>query len=98
MEKKLPNIFANPIEKKLNNVQETFYGSDRVIKQVDHHTVEQKIQSIFASKNFVYKSRVRVITTNGEKNCVLVGRTEKSLLTLDNESILISSVLDIERL
>jgi len=96
MEKKLPNIFANPISKKLNNVQDTFYGSETLGHRSDAQSIERKIQAIFASRNFVYKMKVRIMTNEGETITTIVGRTEHSLLTLDHKTIPISSIIDIE--
>jgi len=97
MNKKLPNVFANPISKKLSNVQEFFYGSDREEKTTrNSKSVEQKINDIFSSRDFVYKRRVVIETKDGSKTCVLVGKTDKSLLTMDNETIPIHDVLDIQ--
>ena len=99
MDKRLPNVYANPIDKKLQNVQEMYYGGDRgANKKVDQKSVEQKINSIFSSKEFVYKSHVRITTSNGIKNCIVVGKTERSLLTMDNETIAIASIIDIEKI
>lgn len=99
MDRKLPNIYANPIQKKLNNTQETYYGGERILKKSSHGgSIPQKIHDIFSSRDFVYKKRVRITTNSGEKECVLVGRTEKSLLTMENETIPISSIIDIEKL
>lgn len=97
MEKKLPNIYANPISKKLGNVQETFYGSEeRESRGENSQSIDQKIQSIFSSRNFVYKSKVRIVTQDGDMVTTIVGRTSHSLLTLDNQTIPISRVIDIE--
>ncbi len=98
MNKNLPNVFANPISKKLKNTQETYYGNDRMERSVDSVSVERKIQAIFASREFVYKSRVEITTSMGTKDCVIVGKTDKSLLTLDNETIPIASILDIRKI
>lgn len=97
MGKKLPDIFANPIDKKMDNTQELFYGTNEE-RKVDSRSVEQKITSIFASKDFVYKSKVRLTLKNESRIVTLVGMTDKSLLTLDNETILISDIMDIEQI
>lgn len=99
MEKKLPNVYANPIGKKLQNVQEMYYEGDRNFpKKMDQRSVEQKINSIFSSREFVYKSHVRITTNQGIKECIVVGKTDRSLLTLDNETITIASIIDIEKI
>ncbi len=98
MEKKLPDIFANPIDKTFENTQDTFYGSGNEPVRVDKKTIEQKINTIFASKDFVYKSKVRIETNHGTKICNLIGKTNHSLLTLENETIAISDILNIEKI
>ncbi len=96
MDKKLPNIFANQIDKKMNNVQELYYDGMRNEPVRSSGDVLSKIQRIFSSKDFVYKKRVRIWTSTGSREYVVVGRTELSLLTLNNETIKITDILDIE--
>ena len=97
MDKKLPDIFANPIQKKINNIQETYYDfGDRTERNLNQKTIEQKINKIFSSKNFVYKSKVRIRTEEGEKIFTIVGKNSKYLLTIDNKTIPILQIKDIE--
>lgn len=95
--KKLPNIYANPISKKLSNVQEMYYGrgSEREINT--KQDVLKEIDAIFSSRNFVYKSKVEIVTVDGTKLVTVVGKTTNSLLTMEGESIPISSILSIEK-
>ena len=60
--------------------------------------VLKKINEIFSSLDFVYKSRVRITTMSGSREYVLVGRTDKSLLTFDNETVLIADILEIQKI
>ena len=48
MNKKLPDIFANPIEKNFHNTQETYYGKLNDSSRTDHRSIEEKINSIFS--------------------------------------------------
>jgi len=96
MERKLPNVYANPIDKKISNVQETFYGSDRYEHSKDMKQVIRKINEIFSSRNFVYKKDVEITTDQGVLLKTLVGKTEQSLLTMDGEVIPISKIIDIK--
>ena len=56
---KLPNVFASPINKKLNNYQD-LYRSDSATKSYNPKDINKKINEIFGSLNHVYKSRVRI--------------------------------------
>jgi len=97
MNKKLPNVYANPIAKKIANVQETYYGSFHGEKPKSTMDVGNMIDSIFSSRNFVYKSNVFIETVNESFECILVGKTPSSLLTMDGKVIPISSILRIEK-
>ncbi len=96
MDKILPKVFANPIDKKIGNVQDTFYEGIRQDRH-DFKTIERKINEIFSSKNFVYKSQVLITTKEGTALKTIVGRTGISLLDISGGVIPISSILDIEK-
>ncbi len=95
---KLPNVYANPINKKINNVQETFYSrSDRNI-DVNPKDINTKINEIFSNKNHVYKSKVKITFRDKEEEAVIVGKTNLNLLTIDGKLIRIPEIVDIERI
>lgn len=96
MKKDLPSVFSNPIEKEIKNNTEYYYGSLRQEKKVNNRNIIQDINNIFASKDFVYKKKVRVTTTDDTLDVTLVGRNTTSLLTLENITIPISNITDIE--
>ena len=96
MNKKLPNVYAVPITKKINNNKETFKSSDE--EEVRKSPVTSKdINDIFNSKNHVYKTRVRITTKKEVKDVEVVGQTKNSLLTLSGETININDILDIKK-
>ena len=94
---KLPNVFASPINKKLNNYQD-LYRSDRAVKSYNPKDINKKINEIFGSLNHVYKSRVRITMDDGIHEEEIVGKTNINLLTIDNKLIKITDILDIEKL
>ena len=91
---KLPNVFASPITKKLNNYQD-LYRSDKDIKTYNPKDINKKINEIFGSLNHVYKSRVRITMNDGIHEEEIVGKTNINLLTIDNKLIKITDILDI---
>lgn len=93
--KKLPKVYVSPIDKDLQNNKQLFYSKLSEESQ-NTKSVIQKINDIFHSRNFVYKKDVLVTTKNGSKVISLVGRTNDALLSLDNERILISDVMEIK--
>ena len=93
--KKLPKVYVSPIDKNLQNNKQLFY-SKLTEESPNTKSILQKINDIFHSRNFVYKKDVLVTTKNGSKVISLVGRTNDALLSLDNERILISDILEIK--
>ena len=94
---KLPNVFASPINKKLNNYPD-IYRSDREVKSYNPKDINKKINEIFGSLNHVYKSKVRITMSDGVKEEEIVGKTNINLLTIDNKLIKITDILDIEKI
>ncbi len=102
MEKKLPKVFANKIDKELKNNKTVYYNKneERKIEEKDPLssilTVNQKINQIFSSARYVYKADVVITTKNGKLNKRIIGRNRNELITMDNEVININDILDIE--
>lgn len=95
---KLPNVDAFPIEKELHNVQTRFYGSanDRVPRK--EVNVLSKINAIFSSPTHIYKSRVKIFTSNDVLERTIIGKNNTYLLTLSGDKININEIIDIEKL
>ena len=97
MNKKLPNVYAVPITKKINNNKETFKSTD--LEEVRSSSITSKeINEIFNAKDHVYKTKVEITTTKGSKIVEVVGLTNNTLLTLSGETINIHDILDIKKL
>ena len=101
MEKKLPKIFANKIDKKINNNESVYYDKNEVRNEQKNNTssvftVNQKINQIFSSARYVYKADVIITTKNGKMNKRIIGRNRNELITMDNEVINVNDILDIE--
>lgn len=96
--KELPKVYANKISDDINNTQELFYGSDRVLKKEDNTSIVKKINNIFASSNHVYKSRVLITLKSGETEKVIVGKNNTHLITMDGELIKIIDIEDIKKI
>lgn len=99
MKKELPNVFVNPINKNINNVQEVFYSEKKNYDRgVNVDSILVKINKIFASPHHVYKSRVKITTDKGVFEKDIVGKSNGNLLTLNGENIKIIDIKNIERL
>ena len=107
MEKKLPKVFANKVEGKSGNNENVYYShgktefhEDRTSKTLSPlrgKNVNQKINEIFSSNSYIYKADVKITLKSGTVNKRIVGRNVTHLITIDNELIPITDVVDIER-
>ena len=93
--KNLPNIYANQINKKIDNSQEYATVENREIKILTKGEIEKKINRIFKSENYIYKIKVTIVTDKGIEEKTLVGKNNKGLITIDNEIINIDLIKDI---
>ena len=92
-----PSIFKNKITKKINNNKSIFYSknnSDEVSIK-DTRNVIQKINDIFASPSYVYKSNVKITTQEGTLNKKIIGRNKDYIITMDSKLIPIKDIIDI---
>lgn len=110
MEKKLPKIFANKLEKNVSNNKNVYYSADKneqlntieeksVKNKMDSNlNINQKINKIFTSTKYVYKADVRINTKNEQIDCRIIGKNATHLITMDNKLIPISDIVDINLL
>ncbi len=101
MEKKLPGIFASKVDKKAGNNEDVYYSSHetredtRQEKASDFRNVNQKINDIFNSPNYIYKADVIIKTNSGEVTKRIVGKNATHLITIENELIPLTEIKDI---
>ncbi len=100
MKEKLPDVYPVPFNKKLNNTQEFFYDNLKQERSsndnLDYLTMENKINRIFNSKDYIYKKDVSIETNTGKKTYTIIGRTNNALITKNNEKINISDIINID--
>lgn len=93
MKKDLPNIYKGKINKNLNQ-EEVYVKKDVIKKDV---SVNKQIKDIFNSSNFIYKADTLITLNNGDKvKKTIIGKTNNSLITMDDELIDINSISQIE--
>ena len=109
MNKKLPGVFANNIsstaahnknvsysDKEIKNVNNDVKINKAIEKLPDTMNINQKINAIFNSSRYVYKADVNITLKDEVIKRRIIGRNSIHLITIDNELIPISDIVDIE--
>ncbi len=96
--KELPKVFHNKIDKKFDNNRSVFYSNNSYEedRSVDTRTVLQKINEIFSSPNYVYKANVEITLKDKKVTKRIIGRNKNYIITMDNDLIPISDIVDIK--
>lgn len=111
MNKKLPGIYANKIDKKVDNNNKVYYSSKEtresnnelnknneiIYKEVDGKNILQKINAIFTSSNYIYKADVELVLKDKVLKKRIIGKNKTHLITYENELIPISEIIDIKK-
>ena len=107
LDKKVPKVYANKIEGKAGNNEDVYYSHGENLDNEDRTSstmpklkgknVNQKLNEIFNSANYVYKADVKLTLKDGIVTKRIVGRNSTHLITIDNELIPITDILDIEK-
>lgn len=87
----LPNVYANKIDKEINNVQKVFYGN-----RENKMGVNEFLDKLYDSGRYVYKASLEIITKGGKSIEKIAMRTKDYLLTLSNKKINISDIKSIK--
>ena len=106
MEKKLPGIYANKVEKDRGNNTKVAYSSSEEVRRepkkenkvntgVPEMNINQKLHNIFNSTRYVYKADVTIVTKTETMHRKIIGQNNMHLITIDNELIPISDIVDI---
>lgn len=96
--KQIPKVYANKIDKKFEN-NETYYksnGTESTELIMDDRSIEQKIKEIFSSPRYIYRANVEIVLEDQTIVKKIIGKNGSNLITMDNELIPISNILDIK--
>lgn len=103
MKKELPSVFANKIDKRIENNKTCCISKNEEIKKEEKNdrtfkiekNINQKINEIFSSPRYVYKADVVITTSDGEIQKRIIGKNGNNLITIDNELISTDRIIDI---
>ncbi len=99
MNKELPKMYHNRINKNFNNIQKVYSSiySNVINDSVKYPNVsiDKKIRDIFNSSDYVYKADVNIVTDTDILHKRIVAKNNNNLITIDKEFIPISIIRDI---
>ena len=92
------NLFVNKFDKEFRNNEKVFYSrGNNINREFEKVDVRKKINDIFRSNDFIYKADVVINLRDRKLNTTIIARNNSSLITMDNEIIKISDILDIKK-
>jgi len=96
--KKLPEIYKNQINKKINNNKNYCYlKEDRHENNaIKNTTIEEKLTFIFNGMGYSYNIPVTITTKDKVYKTSLVTKTKNNLITLDNDVIKINDIISLD--
>ncbi len=107
MKKKLPGIYKGTVKNINKNQRQAILSNSQEILQNENNDIEKnnfeeksvnrQIKDIFSSPNYVYKANVSITMEDGENvKKTIIGRTNNSLITIDDELIDVSKISRID--
>lgn len=104
MKKILPSLYKGKVKNNNRNQKQTVLGKieDNITNVVvndekEEKNINRKIKDIFNSPNYVYKANVSITMNDNQKlKKTIIGRTNNSLITIDDELIDVSKIVQID--
>lgn len=103
MKNNTSKIFVNKIDKKIDNNKEVYYSYLDKSNEVEDNKIylneyelQQKINNLFRSNDFIYKKKLYIKTNKCEKEYIIISKSYDYLLTLSGEKIYIKDIIDIK--
>ena len=92
-----PKMYRCETNKSFTNNQNIYasYQSNNNHKVTDIIDVRKKINNLFNSPDFIYRTKVNIVTEEGILTKKVVGIYNNNLVTIDNEQIPINLIKDI---
>ena len=94
-----PKMYRGEVKKEINNNRSIYasYSDKNEIRVYDNSDVRKKIDEIFSSSTFIYRTKVNIVIDNQVLTKKVIGVYNNNLVTIDNEQIPISMIRDIYR-
>lgn len=94
-----PKMYHGDVRKEFNNNRSIYasYSDKNEIRVYDNSEVRRKINDIFSSDTFIYRTKVNIVIDDNVIQRKVIGIYNNNLVTIDNEHIPISRIQDIYR-
>lgn len=99
-----PKVFVNSINKNIKNNKESYHFRGNALDEIEiidesmDIDINSKINDIFDSDTFVYKSSVEITLKDGSKTKEdIIAVRDSTLITLSNKKIKLSDIKDIKK-
>ena len=87
---KLPSVFVNPVDRKINNNKEVFYEEESVKKDLD------ELKNSFDETGYANKLLVSIKTSEGVNDYKLILCKSNYFVDINDKKIYFSDILDYE--
>ena len=92
-----PEMYRGNVGKVFNNNRDIYasYIDKNEVRVYDNTLIRKKIDDIFSSSNFIYRTKVNVVIDGKNMVKKVIGVYNNNLVTIDNEHIPINIIQDI---
>lgn len=97
--KKLPKIYQNEINKKINNNKTTCYikNENTKIESMSNQDISKLLDEVFSGIGYSYNIPLTIKTKQNIYNTSLIARTKNNIITLDNDTIPLNEIISITK-
>ena len=99
MSSELPNIYKGKVVNNQNQKEIVLNQEDlpKLESSTEYKSVDKQIKEIFSSDTFIYKAETLITLNDGSKiKKTIIGKTNNSLITMDDELIDVNRIVQIE--
>lgn len=92
-----PKMYRGEIRRDINNNRSIYasYNDKKEIRVYDNSEIRKKIDDIFNSSTFIYRTKVNIVMDGEVLSKKIIGVYNNNLVTIDNEQIPINMIKDI---
>lgn len=95
--KKLPELYKNNDMHPKNNNKKVCYLNNEEVRNNSKTDILQELDSIFNSLGYSYNIPIIIETKNDKIHTSLVTKSKNYVITIDNQTIPISDIINIEK-